>query len=39
VASQAFPESPAVVPGSIMPKVDLSDKELQELTDYMLSLK
>jgi len=34
-----FRDPQAVVPGSIMPKVDLSDKDLQELTDYMLSLK
>jgi cytochrome c oxidase subunit 2 len=34
-----FKDPQAVVPGSIMPRVDLSDKELQELTDYMLSLK
>jgi quinol-cytochrome oxidoreductase complex cytochrome b subunit len=34
-----FKDPQAVVPGSIMPKVDLSDKELQDLTDYMLSLK
>jgi hypothetical protein len=26
-------------PGSIMPKVLLQDKELKELSDYMLSLK
>jgi ubiquinol-cytochrome c reductase cytochrome b subunit len=34
-----FKDPQAVVPGSIMPKVDLSDKELRELADYMLSLK
>jgi cbb3-type cytochrome oxidase cytochrome c subunit len=34
-----FKDPKAVVPGSIMPKVDLSDKELRELADYMLSLK
>jgi len=33
-----FRDPQAVVPGSIMPKVDLSDRELHELTDYMLSL-
>ena len=34
-----FRNPQAVVPGSIMPKLELSDKELRELTDYMLSLK
>ncbi|MDA8101008.1 MAG: cytochrome b N-terminal domain-containing protein, partial [Nitrospiraceae bacterium] len=34
-----FRDPQAVSPGSIMPKIDLSDKELNELTDYMLSLK
>ena len=34
-----FKNPQAVTPGSLMPKVDLSDKELRELTDYMLSLK
>jgi ubiquinol-cytochrome c reductase cytochrome b subunit len=29
----------SMVPGSIMPKIDLSDRELNELADYMLSLK
>jgi hypothetical protein len=28
-----------VSPGSIMPKVTLPEKELNELTDYMQSLK
>ncbi|HEY6010992.1 MAG TPA: cbb3-type cytochrome c oxidase subunit II, partial [Nitrospirota bacterium] len=34
-----FRDPQAVVPGSIMPKVTLPEKELNELTDYMLSLK
>jgi ubiquinol-cytochrome c reductase cytochrome b subunit len=34
-----FRDPQAMVPGSLMPKVDLSDKELRDLTDYMLSLK
>jgi ubiquinol-cytochrome c reductase cytochrome b subunit len=34
-----FKDPQAVSPGSIMPKVLLQDKELKELTDYMLSLK
>jgi ubiquinol-cytochrome c reductase cytochrome b subunit len=34
-----FRDPQAVVPGSIMPKVDLTKKELRDLTDYMLSLK
>jgi ubiquinol-cytochrome c reductase cytochrome b subunit len=34
-----FRDPQAVSPGSIMPKVMLPDKELNELTDYMLSLK
>ena len=34
-----FRDPRAVVPGSIMPKIELTDKELKELTDYMLSLK
>ena len=34
-----FRDPAAVVPGSIMPKFALSAKELNELTDYMLSLK
>lgn len=29
----------AVVPGSIMPRTDLSDKELRELAEYLLTLK
>jgi len=34
-----FKDPKAMVPGSIMPKIDLSDKELRELAEYMLSLK
>ena len=34
-----FKDPQAISPGSIMPKVMLSDKELNELADYMLSLK
>ncbi len=34
-----FRDPQAVSPGSIMPKVTLPDKELNELTDYMQSLK
>jgi len=34
-----FKDPRALVPGSIMPKIDLTDKELRELADYMLSLK
>jgi len=34
-----FKDPKAIVPGSIMPKVDLTDKELWELADYLLSLK
>ena len=34
-----FKDPQAVSPGSIMPKIMLQDKELKELTDYMLSLK
>ncbi len=34
-----FRNPSAVVPGSLMPKIELSDKELKELTDYVLTLK
>ncbi len=34
-----FRDPQSVSPGSIMPKLSLSDKELNELTDYMQSLK
>ena len=34
-----FKDPQAVSPGSIMPKVMLQDKELKELTDYMMNLK
>jgi len=34
-----FKDPQAMVSGSIMPKFNLSDKELQDLTAYMLSLK
>jgi ubiquinol-cytochrome c reductase cytochrome b subunit len=34
-----FKDPQAVSPGSIMPKVLLSDQELKELADYMQSLK
>jgi ubiquinol-cytochrome c reductase cytochrome b subunit len=34
-----FKDPQALSPGSIMPKVMLEEKELKELTDYMLSLK
>ena len=34
-----FKDPKALSPGSIMPKVTLPDKQLNELTDYMLSLK
>jgi ubiquinol-cytochrome c reductase cytochrome b subunit len=34
-----FRDPQAVSPGSIMPKVTLPDQELNQLTDYMLSLK
>ena len=34
-----FKDPQAVVPASIMPKFNLSDKELHDLTAYMLSLK
>jgi len=34
-----FRDPQALSPGSIMPKVSLQDKELLELTDYMMSLK
>ena len=34
-----FKDPQAVSPGSIMPKVMLHEKELKELTDYMMSLK
>lgn len=34
-----FRDPQAVSPGSIMPKVTLPEKELNELTDYMISLK
>jgi ubiquinol-cytochrome c reductase cytochrome b subunit len=34
-----FRDPQAMVPGSIMPKVTLPEKELNELTDYMQSLK
>ena len=34
-----FKDPQSVSPGSIMPKVLLQDKELKELSDYMLSLK
>jgi len=34
-----FKDPQAVVPGSIMPKFDLSPQELRDLTAYMVSLK
>ena len=34
-----FKDPQSMVPGSIMPRIELSDKELRALTDYMLSLK
>jgi len=34
-----FKDPQAVSPGSIMPKIILQDKELEELTDFMMSLK
>ncbi len=34
-----FRDPKAMSPGSIMPKVTLPDKQLNELTDYMMSLK
>jgi ubiquinol-cytochrome c reductase cytochrome b subunit len=34
-----FKDPQSVSPGSVMPKVLLQDKELKELSDYMLSLK
>ena len=34
-----FKDPQAVVPGSIMPKIEFTDNELHEITDYMLSLK
>jgi len=34
-----FKDPKAMSPGSIMPKVTLHDKQLNELTDYMMSLK
>jgi ubiquinol-cytochrome c reductase cytochrome b subunit len=34
-----FKDPQSVSPGSMMPKIVLTDKELGELTDYMLSLK
>ncbi len=34
-----FRDPQSLVPGSIMPKIELSEKDLRELTDYMLSLK
>jgi ubiquinol-cytochrome c reductase cytochrome b subunit len=34
-----FRDPQAVSPGSIMPKVTLPDKELNELADYMMSMK
>jgi ubiquinol-cytochrome c reductase cytochrome b subunit len=34
-----FKDPQAMSPGSIMPKVMLQDKELKELTDYIMSLK
>jgi cbb3-type cytochrome oxidase cytochrome c subunit len=34
-----FRNPQAVSPGSLMPKVTLPDDQLQQLTDYMLSLK
>jgi ubiquinol-cytochrome c reductase cytochrome b subunit len=34
-----FKDPKSVVPGSIMPKIDLSDKELRDLANYILSLK
>ncbi len=34
-----FKEPQVVVPGSIMPRFDLSDEDLKNLTAYMLSLK
>ena len=34
-----FKDPQSVTPGSIMPKFPLTDKQLQDLTSYMLSLK
>jgi len=34
-----FKDPQSVSPGSLMPKVELSEKELRELADYMLSLQ
>jgi len=34
-----FKDPQSTSPGSIMPKVTLSDKEMKELTDYVMSLK
>lgn len=34
-----FKDPRSMVPGSIMPKIDLSDKELKKLADYMVSLQ
>lgn len=34
-----FRDPQAVVPGSVMPKVMLSEQEMNELTDYIMSLK
>jgi ubiquinol-cytochrome c reductase cytochrome b subunit len=34
-----FKDPQAMSPGSIMPKIMLQEKELKELTDYMMSLK
>ena len=36
---ELFHDPKAMVPGSFMPKIDLTGKELRELADYMLSLK
>jgi ubiquinol-cytochrome c reductase cytochrome b subunit len=34
-----FKDSQSASPGSFMPKVPLTDQELNDLTSYMLSLK
>ena len=34
-----FRDPQSMVPGSIMPKLELTDRELHDLADYMLSLK
>jgi ubiquinol-cytochrome c reductase cytochrome b subunit len=34
-----FKDPKAMVPGSVMPKIELTDKELRELADYMLILR